>query len=497
VKLSTRISLFFLAALGAVLLGMSACIFFLVRTHEFNRLDEATSSALDELTAAVEFGPEGLEWESGDRQFTFNHGAADLPIAWAVFDLSGQELDRSREVGLSLFEQADSASEPPSAEIKQWKGDSWRIVRRILRSASDKVSDDPNSPPPANEPEVKRYRVLVIAVAVPAGSTLASMRILAISLLGSSLCVWVLAAVGGHWLAAKSLAPLTQMAHGARTISAADLDQRLPSLQTGDELEDLNSAFNGLLGRLQESFQRQRQFSAEASHQLRTPLAALLGQIDVALRRGRQADEYRQALVAAHRQADRLSQIVDSLLFLTREDRDAAAPVLEPIEVYSWLNEHVQSWQEHARFADLQYVADPNGSAWIKAQNILLGEALDNLFDNACKYSAPGTKITIEAAQRPGNIAISVADSGFGISPDDLQHIFQPFVRGQVPREKGIAGAGLGLAVVRRIVTLFDGQVEVTSTLGVGAQFTLIFPIVQHSQVPNHQPEATNAFVGS
>src|SRR5205823_3481660 len=137
-------------------------------------------------------------------------------------------------------------------------------------------------------------------------------------------------------------------------IRADNLDHRLPVATAGDELTELGTAFNDLLARLQTSFAQQRQFTGDASHQLRTPLTAVLGQIEVALRRDRSAEEYRQVLATVHGQAGQLRRIVESLLFLARADAESRLPDLEILEASAWLAEHVTAWEAQPRYADLR-----------------------------------------------------------------------------------------------------------------------------------------------
>src|SRR5262249_14448190 len=152
-----------------------------------------------------------------------------------------------------------------------------------------------------------------------------------------------------------------------------------------DELHALADSFNGLLDRLQESHERQRRFAGDASHQLRTPLAAMLGQLEVALRRERSADEYRRALADVREQGERLRRIVEALLFRTRADAEALAPSLESVELSSWLAAHLKTWDAHPRAGDLRCEAAA-GPLWARAQPQLLAQAVDNLLDNAAKY---------------------------------------------------------------------------------------------------------------
>src|SRR5262249_23486546 len=151
----------------------------------------------------------------------------------------------------------------------------------------------------------------------------ATLNRLAVVLAILSTGLWLTAALVGRRLCRRGLAPLTRMAESARTIRAADLTQRLPPPATRDHLAELGLAFNDLLGRLQESFERQRRFTGDASHQLRTPLAAMLGQVEVVLRRDRPAEEYQRVLALVHKQAGQLHLMVEMLLFLARADAEA------------------------------------------------------------------------------------------------------------------------------------------------------------------------------
>jgi signal transduction histidine kinase len=258
-------------------------------------------------------------------------------------------------------------------------------------------------------------------------------------------------------------------------MTAANLDHRLPPVLTGDELADLSRAFNALLGRVQETFERQRRFTAEASHQLRTPLTALLGQVEVALRRDRDADEYRRVLGTVHRQAERLRRVVESLLFLARADADAGLPDRERVDLGVWLPEYVRTaWSGHPRASDIRLDAS---TAWADVHPVLLGELTSVLVDNACKYSPPGAPITTRVELCGGGIELSVEDAGFGISEEDVSRLFEPFVRSAEARRRGVEGLGLGLSVASRIAEAHGGTLGVMRRVGGGSRFTLRLPV--------------------
>src|SRR5262249_52927799 len=161
---------------------------------------------------------------------------------------------------------------------------------------------------------------------------------------------------------------------------------------------DLGRTANGLLDRLQEAFERQRRFTGDASHQLRTPLAAMLGQAEVALRRDRPPEEYRRVLALVHDQAGHLSRIVEALLFLARADAEGELAGLEVLDLARWLPEQRPRWGGHERAADLRLEQASPGPCRVKVQPVLLGQLLDNLLDNAFRYSAPGTPVRVSLA---------------------------------------------------------------------------------------------------
>jgi heavy metal sensor kinase len=273
------------------------------------------------------------------------------------------------------------------------------------------------------------------------------------------------------------------MAKAARSIRAANLDQRLPNMQTKDELEELGIAFNGLLDRLQDSFERQRRFTGDASHQLRTPLAAMLGQAEVALRHDRTTSEYRAVLDRVRAQALELRQIVEMLLFLARADAESSPPPREPLSLCAWVESCLARWSAHPRATDLRLELPADDSLEVEANQALLSQLVNNLLENACKYSAPGSLIRLRVRRDGGVVALSVEDSGPGIPAEDLPHIFEPFYRAAASRRQGVSGVGLGLAVARRIALVHGGSLDADSVLHQGTRFTLRLPAMPGVQI--------------
>jgi heavy metal sensor kinase len=469
-SLATRLSACFLAALACVLAGFSVSLYALARGHLYRQTDARVRAALDVLVATAEDEPDGLDWEPHQRLVGWGGGAPEDAVCWAVTDGQGRWVDGSAVAAARFFAAAQVGGEgdSPVADDLRFEDGEWRIMRLTVRHRADS-----QPPPPAGS---KRYSALVFTTAAPLAPMESALQKLAFLLAGLSVALWLTAAVLGRWLGRRALRPLSRMASAARAITASDLTRRLPQADTRDELEELGRAFNDLLARLQESFERQRQFTGDASHQLRTPLTAVLGQIDVALRRRRDPEEYQRVLRAVQGQAQHLGRIVEALLFLARADAEALAPGWARIDLRPWLHERLASWSSHARAADLRLDVPDGLPLAVQAHAPLLAQAVDNLLENACKYSTAGTPITLRAWQSAGLVFVAVEDRGRGIETDDLPHIFEPFYRSPRARELGVAGLGLGLAVAARAVRALGGHITAKSEPGRGSLFTIQLP---------------------
>lgn len=462
--LTNRLLLFFVGALAVVLAGFSTGVYLLARHHLHNRTADRLDAAIRTLVAAAEVSPDGVEWEPAERAIGFNPGEG---VAWQASDAAGRIVDGSPKTGeLVPGIGTMNSTDKLLIERSDRQGLPWRFAWQRLQPPDLR----PGGPIPG------RFAELTITAAVPLGPVAETLRDLAAILASVSVAVLAAASAGGYFVCRRALAPVARMAAAARGMSAADFGERLPVAPVNDELADLGKSFNGLLERLHESFERQRRFTGEASHQLRTPLSAILGQADVALRRDRPVDDYRQALAAVRHQADHLTRIVEALLFLARMDADAGPPAAERLDLAAWLPDHLRSWAANPRAADLQLTDAADGPAWVQAPSALLGELLNNLFDNALKYSEPGSPVTIRLGREPDAVTVAIEDRGCGIDPSDLSGLFRPFFRSADARRRGIPGVGLGLAVAARLAKAFGGDIAVTTKPGQGSCFQVRLP---------------------
>ncbi len=455
-SLTARLTAYFLGALALMLAGSGLAVYALAANYLARQQDDRLTSALDTLSASSEVNPEGAEWEPNDRNLTLGRDEAADQVRWTVHDGAGRLVGRSPNLGGANIGDADWLSRSRTIEAPKAAG---------LR---------PEEVRPAGARTLYGRLVLTAAISpVPAAATL---RRLALALAGTGFTAWSFVALPGWKLCRRALSPVRRMAADASAMSAADLGRRLRPPGTNDELEELGRAFNGLLGRLEAAFEKQRRFTGDAAHQLSTPLTVLLGQLEVALRRERTAADYRAALAEAHVQAVHLRRIVELLLFLARPDADAALPESELVDLSEWVPAHLRRWEAHPRRGDLRFVDEAGGAVSVRVAPALLGQLLDNLLDNACKYSPPGTPVTVYVGRSSAGATVGVADQGVGVAADDLVHIFEPFYRSPDARRLGKPGVGLGLAVARRLAEALGGGIKAESKPGLGSRFEMWLP---------------------
>jgi heavy metal sensor kinase len=285
-----------------------------------------------------------------------------------------------------------------------------------------------------------------------------------------------LAGIGGYLLATHSLAPLNWMAGQAREITGSNLNRRLEIGRAAEELLVLAASFNELLARLDESFEAMRRFVADASHELRTPIAIIRGEADVALSHDRGAAEYKDSLAIVLDESRRLSRLVDDLLNLARAD--AGRVKLDVHEFYfnELLAECCRSMQTLAAASGIALECPTTGDVQFRGDEALLRRLVINLLDNAIRYTPPGGKVSAVLETGPAAVRIYISDTGVGIPPEAAPHVFDRFYRADKARSRQDGGFGLGLAIVKWIAESHNGSVELTHNPGPGTTFTVTFP---------------------
>jgi signal transduction histidine kinase len=463
--LANRLSVFFLGAMAVILAASSAAVYFLVRYQLTQQFDRQLNQVRDTLVAAVEVEDDDVKWEPADHTIALENAEDSEGIWWCVLAPDGAFVDRSAQWGpddATSDELLAAAKALPNGDRVEMKAAGWRILASRLAAPK---------PKPVAERDAQEFDRLLVVAARPMMELQSTLRAVALASTILPIIVWALFALVGRWLCVQALKPLAVMAHDARGMSGADVRLRLTVPPSRDELHDLGSAFNGLLDRLNLSFERQQAFVGNAAHQLRTPLTALKGQIEVALRRPRESQEYVDVLRRAEHESSELNRILESLLFLARTAQSIGADAGERIALADWLPRYAEKWREPPRWNDLRFEAA--AGATLLAPPKLLEQLLDNLIGNAIKYSAAGSAVTCRADIRDGRTLITVEDAGIGISAADQRQIFQPFFRAEAARRTGMPGDGLGLATANQIAQALGGRLMCASQEGTGSRFTL------------------------
>ncbi|GAB2894991.1 heavy metal sensor histidine kinase IrlS [Paraburkholderia jirisanensis] len=297
----------------------------------------------------------------------------------------------------------------------------------------------------------------------------------------------LIAAALAYGIAHLGLSPLRNLVARAEHMSTSGLAQPLPELQAAGELKDLGLAFNGMLARLNDSFTRLSQFSSNLAHDLRTPLTNLLTHAQVALSRPRSVDEYRDVIETSVDEYQRLSRMIDDMLFLARADSAQRELTLRSFDAGAEAARVAGFYEPMAEDAHVDVVVRGNGLAPLRANQLLFQRALSNLLANALAHAPRGSTVSIDCSATDSGVLLAVSDTGPGIGAEHQQHIFDRFYRVDPARHtlsaSGTGGSGLGLAIVQSIMQLHGGTCGVRSEPQVRTTFWLRFPL---------HPAATN-----
>ncbi len=300
-------------------------------------------------------------------------------------------------------------------------------------------------------------------------------------LLWSSPLLLALIGFSGYWISSRSLRPVDEMTVAARSIGGSDLSARLPVPGSRDEISRLAAAWNEMLARLEESFSRMQRFTADAAHELRTPLAALRTTADLSLRRSRENEEYRQALQQVVEISDRMQSLVETLLATARGQVPDITFEKTPVNVGNLIEDLA---------AEMLPLMDDRRLTFETKTKPLFAEidsggirrALAILLDNAMKYTPADGSVGVEMADHDSYIEIRVSDTGSGIPESELPRIFERFYRVDPSRDRLTGGYGLGLAIARQIAQTHHGELSASSLVGKGSIFLLSLPKSQPAQ---------------
>jgi two-component system, OmpR family, heavy metal sensor histidine kinase CusS len=297
----------------------------------------------------------------------------------------------------------------------------------------------------------------------------------------------VLCAGAGYLIARRGLRPLADITATARRIRSTTLNERLDDADLPAELRTLAETFNEMLDRLEESFERLARFSADIAHELRTPVNNLRGEAEVALARLRSPEEYRDVLGSCLEEYGRLTRLIDSLLFLARAESGQAAPAGEVLDVGAELKAVREFYEAAAAEGGVTLVVRASPRVAAAFDRPLFQRAVGNLVANALAHTPAGGTVTLTAATEDDTARIEVSDTGTGIAPEHLPHVFDRFYRADPSRTSTAGNVGLGLALVKSIAALHGGTVAIHSTPGKGTCVRLVVPVSARARGKPHE----------
>lgn len=287
----------------------------------------------------------------------------------------------------------------------------------------------------------------------------------------------VIASAIGWFLAKKALSPVAGITNKAQSIGAENLDERIPINGPMDEIGSLAATINEMIERLEESFKRIKQFTGDASHELKTPLTVLKGEMEVALRGKPDPDYMREVLSSSLEEIDRMSIIVRNLLDLAKIDVEKEASSKVEVCVDNVLSERFEQLKRVALDRGVELDILRNKPATVCGDPVRIGQLFYNLIDNAIKYTPGGGKVELSCGVESGQAVVRIRDTGIGIAEEDLPYIFDRFYRVDKARTRDAGGAGLGLSICKEIVNSLRGVIDVESEAGGGTTFTVILPL--------------------
>jgi len=457
----TRLTLWYTGVLVAILLVVSALSYSLLRWSVLHDVDQSlvttaqvVREASEEVAATTVIpGPEAALRELLGPEF--------YDKFFQLMDPEGRPRARSRlrrqgMLSLSPQARANAARGRPTFETRDLgEGPARLLTVPVLRGGRVVEIVQVGMSLEAAEHTLSRY-LTILLVLVPVAT--------------------VLAAGGGLLLARRALRPVDTMSLTARRITAEDLSRRIPRRATGDELDRLAETLNEMLDRLEDAFGQVRRFAADAAHELRSPLTALRGGIEVALRGERTPEEYRRVLRSSLEEVERLTHLAEDLLLLSRFSVTVSAP-RERVELEPLVMDVLDVGIQLAHGRGVSIVSTELTPLTVVGDASALRRALLNLVDNALKYTLAGGKVEVSLTRADGRAAIAVRDTGPGIAPADAERVFQPFVRLDAAREDAAEGTGLGLSIARSIVAAHGGELSLESVPGAGSIFTIRLPL--------------------
>lgn len=449
-----RLTLWYGGVLAAILVAFSVSVYFLMRHGLLQRTDSVIIGQLNKTIADVEAAENTEDLVRRLSGRARGHKEYEYQVSRLK---DGELLFRSERLG------EEALPIPVGEDSNRYYHDTAELDRAGPLRVVGRVAEGPTGPV---------FVQTTLSLDLDRHELAELLRVL---FLAGPLALIVTIA-GGYLLARRALAPVERMTTAANEITASRLDRRLSVTNAGDELGRLAQTLNGMIGRLEQSFHETKQFTADAAHELRTPLAVMRNEAEVALQTVRTPDEYRRVLENILEEVERLTRLAGQLLYLAREDSRVQVPERREVRLDQLVTDVAEHMRVLAAAKEIDLRVEGLGPCRVHGDPDRLRRVLFNLLDNACKYTPRGGTVTVSCSNLSGSAELVVEDSGIGIQKEYLPHVFNRFFRADASRTANGAGVGLGLAITRSIVESHGGAIQVESDPDKGTRFTIHLP---------------------
>jgi heavy metal sensor kinase len=448
-----RLTVWYFAVLAVVLSLFGLSAYLVMRDSIHRTIDEELRARMEGARRLVErtarYGTEDLQREL--REHSALSGGALLQVS----DQQGNWLYRS--TSMSDYEIPISGGNFTGPFTFESKNEPLRMLNAEMKVGTESY---------------------LVQVAAPLDDFYGALHRFGMLLLVSIPIFLLVAAAGGYWMSRRALVPVDQITNTARSISVQNLSSRLVVPQTRDELQRLSETLNSMLGRLETAFKKITQFTADASHELRTPVAVMRTRAELSLRKARSADEYRETVTQLHAELEKTSALIEKLMFLARADCGAEALQSGPLNLSEIVREVCNQGSALAEGKQVAFREQlPDWPVWINGDPSSLRRLFLILIDNAVKYTPTNGRVEVCLEEGDGVAVGEVRDTGIGIAPEDLPSVFERFYRADKARSRESGGVGLGLSIGRWIAEAHQGTIEVQSSQGRGSIFRVRLPL--------------------
>lgn len=460
-----RLTSWYAAVLTGIVAVFGLCIYGMMSRYLLSRTDFELDEELQELQVEVDLSTSEAQLQRQLRDRYYRHLGFDFQVS----RLDGTVLFRSERLTSQL-------TMPLVPKLPATQRGTFRVTRTVTGMGPLRFS----------------YRIArratgpsgyyITLALLPLKPNAVALRTLLLTMAALSPFAIIAALLGGRILAWHAMSPIDRMAATASKITASRLQTRLTVENNSDELGNLARTLNQMMDRVERAVNELRRFTADAAHELRTPLAVLLTEAEVALRTPRSTDEYRRVIQVILNELQRLNRLAEQLLQLSRSESRAQSPHLDEVPLDALLGDVTEHLGVMAENKGVRLQLGPMQQWVVQGDDIQLSRMLLNLVENGIKFTPTGGSVRIDALEENGHIELTIADTGIGISPEDLPHVGERFYRSDKSRNGQTGGTGLGMAICKAVVEAHGGTLTIDSQEKKGTIVRVCLPLVSVRQ---------------